>query len=415
MNDKYFKDNDIVKSCKFVEHNACFQLHGVTACTESTFMSEPIISAEEMKNMPLSHGFIVERRKELFYALNGKGEKSIGACEKCANIYENYFAELRFDLLGGSMAKNIQHYTICNLECTYCCYSQRNEFLPQTYPNEKILEFFKCFSDMDKIFTPGWITFSGGEPTLLKNLGDFISNLIKVTNFDLCLFTNATIFNNEVNSLLKDNKIFLTTSIDAGLPSTFYKIRGGRDNELCRVLDNLIRYKKSGTKNLWLKYILTENNISDDDLHTFVFTMAAVKPDKIYIAVDFPYGEKEIPYTLAVAGGKLWYLLDKYTGIHIQYYSDVATADTKFAKFYRDMRAEYDKLAKFAPIDNTYNLLSSYQEFEDLKKQHDVSITQESIYMKLNQKIKKLCKYCIQFMPTIIQNYIYKFWHFLKY
>jgi hypothetical protein len=90
-------------------------------------------------------------------------------------------------------------------------------------------------------------------------------------------------------------------------------------------------------------------------IHLF-FLMMASHPDKVYIAVDFPYGDKQIPYESAVFAAKMWYMLDKYTGIYVQFYSDNNEADPKFSKFYLDFNNEYKRLKELAPIDDTYIL-----------------------------------------------------------
>jgi sulfatase maturation enzyme AslB (radical SAM superfamily) len=312
-------------------------------------MSPLLITSEEMNKVDLTYDFIIERRKQLFYALNSTDQSDAGDCAYCSNVYSTKFGDINFQRLGGGTAINIQHYTTCNLYCTYCVYAIDKNFLEPQYSYQAIIKFIKCFADADKIIYPVWITFSGGEPALLHDFDIFLNDLVSFKNFGICIFSNATVFNNTIYQMLKENKIYLTTSLDAGIPSTFKSMRGR--NMLHKVFENLVKYKNSGTTNLWLKYIITENNSDDDDLYAFVFMMAAIKPNKIYVAVDFPYGDKQIPQELSVAAAKLWYLLEKYTGIPLQYYSDVATADSKFGVFFSNMMCEYNKLYDNEPID----------------------------------------------------------------
>ena len=350
----FFSPDDSVLTCDFIERGLSFQLEGITACCESTMQSPPLLTPEEINSGKLSYALIVERRKKLFLAINGKGDANPGMCAKCARKVQKKFKDISLDYLGNIPVVNIQHYTKCNMKCAYCCYAIEGRQYPEVYPMDAVIKAIDCFKANGKCLGNIWCTFSGGEPTLLSDCDKFIDYFFENNLGGLCLFSNAIKYSTEVAKRLETNQIYLTTSIDAGVPSTFKKMRGV--DAMYKVIDTLIRYKKTGTKNLWLKYIVTENNISEEDLFGFVFLMTAINPDKIYIAVDFPYGDKEIPDSHAVFAAKLWYYLKKYAGANIQYYSDVNSADTKFGIFYRKMQEELARLCEKAPLTDEYVL-----------------------------------------------------------
>ena len=66
------------------------------------------------------------------------------------------------------------------------------------------------------------IVWGGGEPVLSKDFNqsfDFIIN--KLNPSSVMVYTNSTVFNETLEKYLKDKKIMITTSIDAGNVETF--------------------------------------------------------------------------------------------------------------------------------------------------------------------------------------------------
>lgn len=396
-----FSQDDLVWTCDFIERGLSFQLEGITACCESTMQSPALVTPEEINCGKLSYDIIINRRTELFLAINGKGTMNPGKCGKCSRKIKKRFSEVEFESLGNIPVMNIQHYTKCNMKCIYCCYANDGRQVPEKYSTSIIIDIINQFIQKGKCIKNIWCTFSGGEPTLLSDCDKFIDFFYKNNLGNICLFSNALIYNHEIENRLKAGQIFLTTSIDAGTPSTFKKMRGV--DSIYRVVDNLIKYRKTNTKNLWLKYIITENNISDDDLFSFVFMMVALRPDKIYIAVDFPYGDKEIPDGYAHFAAKLWYNLKKYGRFDIQYYSDVNSADPKFGKFYQKLKQELASLCERTQLTEEYILTDYVSRDEEIlgnynEETYDVkemNTSENSLKTNIGNKFLKQIRYCL--------------------
>ena len=350
-----FQPNDIVKTCKYLEKGLCFQTQGLLCCVHGSLASPVIVSTEEIKNGQCTHELIVRRRKELFLGLNGKKEVDLGACKGCCNVITKKFKDVSFDTLGGEYLPggfNIQNYTACNERCLYCCYAQQNDFRPPQYD---ILQIWEMFRKKGKLKKHNWIDFSGGEPAILKNLDEILSYTLKHDLGIVVIYSNASIFSPLIYEGLKKNKFILTTSLDTGLKSTYAKLRGA--DLFDQVIDNLIRYRNSGTKGLWLKYVVTEHNRTEDDRCSFVLAMLALRPNKVLISPDFPYGDKQIPPETVAFIAKLWYLLEKYMGDIVLDYT-VVMGDLKFAKYHRDLQQEIDKLKAAGPLEEEMRLKS---------------------------------------------------------
>ncbi len=79
----------------------------------------------------------------------------------------------------------------CNLNCYYCdtkyakSVTKQNNIEPQHLAN-KILKYLKKYK-------PEFISLTGGEPLLQKQLPDFLKEIVKYKNFKIYLETNASL------------------------------------------------------------------------------------------------------------------------------------------------------------------------------------------------------------------------------
>ncbi len=353
------KPNDMVKVCQHIQIGCCFQLDGLHSCCLGTFFPPALVTAEEIKNKVVTYDLIVERRKQLFAAINDLADGPTGNCKNCIWLKEVPYKDVNFEYMGGQglgASFNIQHYTACNQRCTFCYYAKEGNLVPPQYD---ILDIFELFREKGKLRGGNWVDFSGGEPTTLKDFDKIISYLID-NNFGLIVvYSNATIFSQKIYDLLKENKICMVTSIDSGICSTYKKVRG--TDTMPNVFTNLIKYANSGTKNLVLKYVVTDDNRTDDDMWAFIMAMLAIKPGMVKFCPDFPYGDREIPEETIDFIAKLWHNLEKYTGSQkIKDYT-VDYGDPKFVKYRESLALKLNELNVKDPIDDS-TILDSWRE-----------------------------------------------------
>ena len=385
---KDLKPNDIVYSCKWIERGLCPQIWGITCCCHATMSSPTLVTTEEIQSGKVDYDLIVQRKQELFERINGfreyetdkkencKNTVNLGEnCRNCANLYKTEYRNVNFEYVGGlnlGSTLNIQHYTQCNERCSYCCYAKDGQMVPPQYD---ILKIFDLFKNKGKLLKDGFIDFSGGEPAALKDIDKILSYFDENQMGHIALYSNASIYNPNFTKLLKDGKMSLITSLDTGLKSTYAKVRGADLFE--NVIENIIKYRNSGTDKLYLKYVITENNRTDDDMWSFILAMLAFRPNLVMICPDFPYGDREIPDETVKFAAKLWYYIEKYLGNVAHDFSYLA-GDRKFVKYRKDLARELDILRKQNPI----------CEETRLKPYHYPTCTKKKINVK--QKLKKL-------------------------
>ncbi|MEI0557258.1 radical SAM protein [Brachyspira intermedia] len=352
---KEFQPDDIVKSCIYMETGVWFNIRGIGCCCLGVYASPEIITAEEMSSGKVTYDLVVQRRKELFEAVNGLRDQYTRSCKNCISLVEKKYKDVNFEYLGGSRLPssfNIQHYSHCNLRCNYCSYTKDNTFFKAKY---NIIDYLELFREKGKLLGNNWIDFNGGEPSLLENFDDILSYLIDNNLGTIALYSNSVKYSEKIFQALKENKILLSTSIDAGTASTYKNIHGA--NVYTRVVDNLIKYKSSGTNHLDIKYIITDENMNDDDLYGFLFLIAAIRPNSITISINFFYGETEVDMKYAEFSAKLYCLILKYTGIIPILFSENSPGDPKYVKFSKDIRNEIDKFIKQYGDSQDYNII----------------------------------------------------------
>ena len=83
---KALTSNDLVKSCKYIEKGTYFALEGVRCCVHADIASPVIITADEIRNNTDIYDLVVQRRRELFAAVNGLTEGPTGSCLSCDHL-----------------------------------------------------------------------------------------------------------------------------------------------------------------------------------------------------------------------------------------------------------------------------------------------------------------------------------------
>lgn len=357
-----FKPDEIVKCCNNIERGVRFDRDGVGVCCCSTKVSPFIISPEEMASGKVNYDLILERRHELLECVNGLNNKyDVTDCLSCSLLKEKEYKDIDLTNLGGPnlcSGFNIAHFSSCNLKCTYCPYATFDKETNNQYSN--IVEFIEEYRKRGKILDGTQIDYNGGEPTLLKDFEKILDFLIDNKIGRVTLYSNCVKYNSRIYQALKQNKITLITSPDCALPSTSKNIK--QISTFHRIYDTIVKYRNSGTNNLVIKYVIADENRSDDDLYSFVNFAAALGPKVIIgICPSYPYGDREIPEETVEFGAKLAYMLEKYTGKMPLLFSDYSTADEKFLNYSKEVRERVAQKKKEKPLNSLYNLNKCYE------------------------------------------------------
>lgn len=341
------KPDDVVKSCKYIEKGSCFALDGIRPCVTGTLTGPLLVTTAELKQGDVTYDLVIERRRALFEALNGMRDGVTEPCMTCANLQEKPYKLVDLSGLGGEplpAGMNVQHFSPCNQRCTYCTFTTEDNFIKSQYDPIAYLELFR---EAGKLRGNNWIDFSGGETSLLKDFDRILGYFLKHNLGTVVIYSNATIFKQSLYDALKKNKVVLTTSLDTGIASSYNLLHGS--NSFHKVIANLIRYRNSGTQNLWLKCVISDTNRSDDDMWAFVMAVLALRPNKVMICPDFPYGATELPDGMLESAAKLWYLIEELVGVTpIDYTADFG--DIVWVKYHRDLPAAIEKVRKTHPL-----------------------------------------------------------------
>jgi len=318
MSSEPFRNDDVVKTCSKLESGLNLCIQGLRACTRGALMPPLFSSAEDIMQNRVTKDLIIEKRKEYIRMLND--DHSAMDCKQCLMVEEKRYGDIDFSRLGHI---DLQHYSTCNLRCSYCAYTRDNMHYPPQYDAMDVLRLFTP----EDVLWNSHVDFAGGEPTLLENMEEYLE-FFNSRSIRVLMFTNAVKFHQAIYDGLADGSIYLTTtSVDAGTPSTFKQLRG-RDKYL-QVLENLSRYAAAGSKGkgmLVAKYIFTESNCSDDDIAGFAYAMLALRPQQVWLTIDFApmfLRQKEHDYSRQIeAYAKLYVLLKKHGIEAFHYYKE---------------------------------------------------------------------------------------------
>jgi wyosine [tRNA(Phe)-imidazoG37] synthetase (radical SAM superfamily) len=294
---------------------------GLRSCARGALLPPLFCTKEEIVAGEITRELIVERRKHSIAMLNDNDSEM--DCKRCLMVVKKRYGDICFSHLGHI---DLQHYTKCNLRCSYCVYARNNSQLPPQYDALAVLRQFSP----DDIEWNAHVDFAGGEPALLDNLAEFLE-FFRSRRIRVLMHTNGVKFHQSIYDGLEDGSLYwVTVSLDAGRPSTYRDLRGS--DKFLQVMENLSRYAVAGSKGkgmLSVKYIFCESNCSEDDIAGFAYAMLALRPQKVWLTFDFtPLYLRQEKYDFAVqieAYARLYLLLKKH-GIEPFHYFREAVA-----------------------------------------------------------------------------------------
>jgi uncharacterized protein len=175
----------------------------------------------------------------------------------------------------------------CNLQCKYCYYGEyyhtaqgrKNHDMPIKYA-QKIIEYLsnKQLSGFNQSWNHWmYVSFYGGEPLLNTSLIDSVIQAGKMKNrkITFSMTTNATLLDKNI-SLLVDNDIQLTVSLDGNKENNSYRVFHNKEQAFDTILSNLKnlqnQYPKYFEKNVKFNAVLHNKN-SVQEIYDFFQTV----------------------------------------------------------------------------------------------------------------------------------------------
>jgi organic radical activating enzyme len=238
---------------------------------------------------------IFKAKKDLIKKIN---DKERTPCYKCPYLQKkNWGANPTLQIKHLSL----EYHSICNLKCTYCS----EEYFGGKKVQYDLIQLIKELINNKILEGCKSIVWGGGEPTLDSEFNNVLQVIIEELKPSyIRFFTNSVKYNETIQELLDQDRIYITTSIDAGSEQTYKKIRGF--NRISRVFENLKKYSNNNPKKVTVKYIFTEGNHSTNEISEFIRRVQENDLTKCNFQISFDFTIEYISTEIMLAIIKMY-------------------------------------------------------------------------------------------------------------
>ncbi len=188
--------------------------------------------------------------------------------------------------LGLSLGVDLIPPKTCTFDCLYCEVGRTTErtLNPKVYA--PFQEIVREVEDRLRTCRPDVITLAGsGEPTLYADLEKVIDGIREITDIEVALLTNGSLFwQEEILQRVLNAHIILPT-LSSVFEDTFRKIhRPPAELSVETVIDGLIKLRDMYYGRIYLETIfLAGINDSDEEIAALKIAIDAINPDKIQL------------------------------------------------------------------------------------------------------------------------------------
>ena len=252
------------KTCKDLENSLYVAPNEIRACCKRFFYQGKMRGDAKLLdiegNKVPTTSDIKNARKKVFDEIQLDKNEQCKGCVFLKNV------EKKPEFNSNISYLSIEHHSVCNLRCSYCSEiywgGKRSKY--------DVVEFISYLSKNDSLNNCNQVVWGGGEPTLDKSFEKILEEIDKKANPEIYhrVFTNSVKSSDAIIKFLRKGIIKIVTSIDAGTPETFQKIRGRQ--RFSNVFENLEKYSKIDSSKVTVKYIFTEGNTKENELDAFV-------------------------------------------------------------------------------------------------------------------------------------------------
>jgi len=253
---------------------------------------------------------------------------------------------------------SFEYHTICNMRCVYCSDKYYGGEKPGYNVKALVLELINNKS-LDNCESIVW---GGGEPLLSDSFIDLLSLTVsKFPNIENRILTNCIQYSDVLYSYINTSRINIVTSIDAGMPETFYKIR--KSNKLYNILEHLKRYSLLNPSKVTIKYIFLDDlNSGMNEIIEFTKLIKQYNLENCNFQISYDFRDEHVCLDVMKSVIILYALLIK-AGCRLIFLDDLVRARLMW-KFTEIEVEVYAKLAEIDAVDT----------FADRKKQNEVII-----------------------------------------
>lgn len=255
-------------SCIDLHHSVFLGPDEVRTCCKRFFVDGKmrgdvaLIKIPEGQIMPVTPVRILKEKQKLHEKIN---QGAPNACSGCPFLeFKDWGALDTLDV----KYLSFEYHSVCNLKCSYCSdtyYGGKQARYDVKGLVDKLLDGHM----LDNCSTIVW---GGGEPVIGKDFDVMLEKTVtQIPKATQRVLTNSVKHSKIVERFLQEDKISVTTSIDAGSEATFKQVRGMAS--LKKAMKNLKRYAEANANQLTIKYIFTEGNYSLDEVRGFINLM----------------------------------------------------------------------------------------------------------------------------------------------
>lgn len=252
-------------SCVDLHHSAFLAPDQIRTCCKRFFVAGEMRGDVALMNvsglsLPRPNARTILQAKRSLHTRINRADPC--ACDGCPFLEFKEWGPLeRLDL----KYLSLEYHSVCNLECAYCSDTYYGGAQAQ-YDVAGLVEDLRASGALEDCTTVVW---GGGEPTVGKTFTPLIDKLVDwLPQAAHRVLTNAVKHSKTVERLLAEDRISITTSVDAGSEAVFEKVRGRP--KLGRVMSNLRRYAAVNADAVTVKYIFTDENCSLVEVRGFV-------------------------------------------------------------------------------------------------------------------------------------------------
>ncbi len=241
-------------------------------------------------NSDVTYEAIAARKDALVRQIN-RGED--GPCSGCPYIR-------RFSAREARPIKyiSLENFTYCNMRCAYCSPT----YYGGTEAEYDASAILRAAEEVGALAENCHVVWGGGEPTLSPRFSEATDLLLAAPHVRVIrVLTNGLRHCGYLEEILKDDRVRIVTSIDAGTQAVFEKIRGRGDIEA--VFANLAKYcaAMDDGRRLTVKYILSDDNCDGEQLAAFVELISRHRLENAYFQVSCDFRIERINTKIMLA------------------------------------------------------------------------------------------------------------------
>ena len=221
-------------SCPWIEHGLVFfQYKLANCCLCGHLAGGHTFLRNNYCGQPINWDRIF-KIKDMYRKFHKKGKINVN-CVGCPFLKEDTWAD------NGKYIDHlyISHWTHCNSKCIYCFSSQH----PENFGNWKkyyTLPIIKDLNEKGYLRPDCYISFGGGEPTILDEFEDIMNYLLDNYFYGIRVHTSGILYSPAIARSIRETRGYVVVSVDSGTKETYEKIKQVPCFD--KVRDNIRRY-----------------------------------------------------------------------------------------------------------------------------------------------------------------------------